>query len=90
MGRYDLNKFDHLITMADSGDRDAQYRLGLHFATESGEEGIIHAHKWFNIAATGGDTRARAERQELAELMNSSQIAEAQKQARAWMVSNAV
>ena len=90
MGRYDLNKFDHLLTMADGGDREAQYRLGLHFATEAGEECIVHAHKWFNIAATAGDTRARAERQEMAELMSAAQIAEAQRQARAWLQNRAV
>ncbi|WP_417514685.1 hypothetical protein [Minwuia sp.] len=90
MGHYDPSKLDKLMAMADAGDRDAQYRIGLIYATETDESGLIEAHKWFNIAATAGDMRARTERQEMAELMSSAQIAEAQKQARAWMVARAV
>lgn len=89
MGHYDQNKYDHLLTVADAGDRDAQYRMGLIFATEAGDEGLIQAHKWFNIAATFGDNRARAKRQELAEMMTPGQVAMAQKLARAWMIDRA-
>jgi TPR repeat protein len=90
MGHYDQNKVDSLLNLADAGDRDAQYRMGLIFATETGDDGMIHAHKWFNIAATSGDARARAERQELSELMDPAQIAQAQKLARSWMLDRAV
>ncbi|WP_416897531.1 MAG: hypothetical protein ACMVY4_19010 [Minwuia sp.] len=89
MGHYEPKILDTLMAMADAGDRDAQYRIGLIYATESGEAGLIHAHKWFNIAATAGDARARAERQEMAEMMSAAQIAEAQKMARAWMSTRA-
>lgn len=90
MGHYDQNKVDSLLNLADAGDCEAQYRMGLIFATETGNEGMIHAHKWFNIAATSGDRRARAERQELSELMSAGQIAKAQKLARSWMMERAV
>ncbi len=90
MGHYEPKILDHLLIMADAGDRDAQYRIGLIYATEVGDEGMVDAHKWFNIAATAGDMRARAERQEIAEMMSASEIAAAQKAARAWMVSHAV
>lgn len=90
MGHYEPRILDHLMTMADAGDHEAQYRLGLIYATEAGDDGMVDAHKWFNLAATSGDRRARAERQELADLMSPAQIAEAQKAARAWMVAHTV
>lgn len=87
MGRYDPKLADDLELRAEAGDRDAQYRLGLFYATEGGDQALILAHKWFNIAAMAGDTRARAERQEMAELMSAAEIADAQRRARAWMAA---
>jgi hypothetical protein len=88
MGHYDPKLFDGLMIQAERGDRDAQYRMGLMYATEGGDDGIVDAHKWFNLAAMAGDPRARAERQELAELMSPAQIAQAQKLARAWKTAH--
>lgn len=85
MGRFDPNLADDLMIRAETGDRDAQYRLGLVYATENGPDALVMAHKWFNLAAMSGDTRARAERQEMAELMSAAEIAEAQRRARAWI-----
>lgn len=87
MGRYDPKLADDIEIRAEAGDRDAQYRLGLTYATESGPDALIMAHKWFNLAAMAGDARARIERQEMAEMMSAAEIADAQRRARAWIAA---
>ena len=69
------------------GDVQALYDLGMVFS--SGAQGadidLIEAHKWFNLAAMRGNARAQECRAEIADEMSSSEIAAAQKAARAWM-----
>ena len=75
---------------AMSGDIDALFDLGV--AYSSGTDGcaidLIEAHKWFNLAAVSGDVRAQEWRAEIAEEMTAREIAEAQRQARAWLAAN--
>lgn len=72
---------------AARGDRDACYDLGVTYST--GTNGVavdlIAAHKWFNLAAVAGLGSAQAARAEVAEDMTAREIAEAQRQARAWL-----
>lgn len=72
---------------ASSGDPRALYDLGI--AYSSGADGVevdlVQAHKWFNLAALNGSERGQQCRAEVAEEMNSREIAEAQRQARAWL-----
>ena len=72
---------------AARGDANACYDLGMVYS--SGADGIgvdlIEAHKWFNIAAVSGDSRAQECRAEIAEDMTAREIIEAQKQARSWL-----
>jgi uncharacterized protein len=56
------------------------YCLGLEV-----EQNYVAAHKWFNIAALKGSREARHYRCEISREMTSGQIAEAQRQARAWI-----
>jgi uncharacterized protein len=49
------------------------------------EQDYVAAHKWFNIAALRGSTEARHHRCEISREMTASEIAEAQRQARAWI-----
>jgi uncharacterized protein len=49
---------------------------------------LVEAHKWFNLAAMGGDVRAREYRGEISREMSPAEIAEAQRQARNWLTSN--
>jgi TPR repeat protein len=69
------------------GDPEALYELGVAYST--GTDGIdvdlIEAHKWFNLAALNGSERAQTCRAEIAEEMTAREIAEAQRQARAWL-----
>lgn len=68
---------------AESGCRDAQYDVGLMYATGHGApQDNILAHMWFNIAAVGGDARAREERRHISVDMNAAEIAQAQRMAR--------
>lgn len=63
------------------------YELGVdHSVGRRGVEiDLIEAHKWFNLAALSGDRRAQEDRAEVAAEMSAWEIAEAQRQARAWL-----
>jgi TPR repeat protein len=75
------------IADAEAGDVEALYDLGVSFSTGRGGVmvDLIEAHKWFNLAALSGDTRAQACRAEISFEMTAREIAEAQRQARAWL-----
>ncbi|MEM8987187.1 MAG: sel1 repeat family protein [Pseudomonadota bacterium] len=66
------------------------YRMGLAASTGSGGQALdyVTAHKWFNLAAMKGNKEALAYRAELAREMTSADIAEAQRQARQWLLEN--
>ncbi len=81
---------DSRTRAAMSGDSEACFELGV--AYSAGTDGcsldLIAAHKWFNIAALGGDERAMECRAEIAEDMSAREIIEAQRQARALLAMN--
>jgi len=68
---------------------DALYDLGISYST--GTDGVavdlVEAHKWFNLAAVSGLAAAAAARADVAVDMTARQIAEAQRQARAWLAA---
>ncbi|MBA3668383.1 MAG: SEL1-like repeat protein [Sphingomonas sp.] len=72
---------------AEAGDVEALYDLGVSFSTGRGGAPVdlTEAHKWFNLAALSGDTRAQACRAEISIEMTAREIAAAQRQARAWL-----
>ncbi len=68
---------------------DALFRLGLRYCNgHDVPRDLVEAHKWFNLAAMGGDVRAREYRGEISREMSPAEIAEAQRQARSWLTSN--
>ena len=75
---------------AAGGDIDALFDLGVNYST--GRRGfsvdLIEAHKWFNLAALNGDERSKDCRAEISMEMTAREIAEAQRQARAWLAMN--
>jgi TPR repeat protein len=75
------------MTEAAAGDDHALYELGIAFSSGSGgvDVDLIQAHKWFNLAAVSGNERAQECRAEIADDMTAREIAEAQRQARAWL-----
>ena len=84
-----------LVTIAEylseyaKGSVDALYALGVAFST--GSHGcttdMIEAHKWFNIAASKGHEEAAWCRADVSDEMTAREIAEAQRRAREWLVS---
>ncbi len=71
------------------GSVDALFDLGIAFSTGGGgvDVDLIEAHKWFNLAALNGSEEAMMCRADISDDMTAREIAEAQKQARAWLQS---
>ena len=75
------------IAEAEAGSVDALFELGVTYSTGRGGVAVdlIEAHKWFNLAALNGSTRGQECRAEISVEMTAREIAEAQRQARAWL-----
>ena len=80
------------ITDAARGDAEALYELGVAYSTGTHGIGVdlVEAHKWFNLAALNGNMLAQECRAEIADEMSAREIAEAQRQARAWLSETTV
>jgi TPR repeat protein len=78
---------ESLIADAASGDADALYQLGVAYSTGTCglDVDLIEAHKWFNLAALNGSELGQQCRADIADEMTAREIAEAQRQARAWL-----
>ena len=78
---------ESLIADAAGGDADALYQLGVAYSTGTGglDVDLIEAHKWFNLAALNGSEIGQQCRADISEEMTAREIAEAQRQARAWL-----
>ena len=78
---------DSRVADAARGDAGACYDLGVFYSTGTGGASLdlIEAHKWFNLAALNGSERGQECRAEISEEMSAREIAEAQRQARAWL-----
>jgi len=69
-------------------DADALFVLGMRYSIgRDVEYDPVAAHKWFNLAAMMGHEEALSARADQAREMTAGQIAEAQRQARAWLWS---
>jgi uncharacterized protein len=77
------------INDAAGGDAEALFDLGVTYSTglQGIEIDLVEAHKWFNLAALSGNDRGHECRSEIADDMTAREIAEAQRQARAWLMS---
>lgn len=85
MARFDIATNEMAEFAAQGGAPDALFELGLMYC--SGREvplNLVHAHMWFNLAAQRGNIDAKRYRMELSAEMSKAEIAEAQRQARAW------
>jgi TPR repeat protein len=89
MAYVDFDALTQFECEARQGRADALYNLGLAYSTGQGVDvDFIAAHKWFNLAAMRGVEEARRWRAQISEEMSEGQIAEAQRQARAWLFAN--
>ena len=75
------------ISDAAGGNANALFELGVAYSTGSGgvDINMVEAHKWFNLAAVNGHEEAMYCRAEISDEMTAREIAEAQRQARAWL-----
>jgi hypothetical protein len=78
---------ESFLTDAARGDAKALFELGVAYSTGSMgvDVDLIEAHKWFNLAALNGSAKGQECRAEISEEMTAREIAEAQRQARAWL-----
>jgi hypothetical protein len=77
------------LPLAEQGDAIVQFNLGLlyywgHGVLQDSVHDYVEAHKWFNLAAAGGNLNAAGNRDWLAKKMTPAEIAEAQRLAREW------
>ncbi|WP_274629642.1 sel1 repeat family protein [Arvimicrobium flavum] len=73
-------------TMGSTAQADILLELGMMYATgRDCELDPVAAHKWLNIAAIKGSTRAAELRSELSATMSKLDIARALREAREWM-----
>jgi uncharacterized protein len=72
--------------MGASAQADILFELGMMYATgRDCDVDVVAAHKWFNIAAIKGSSRAAELRSELSVAMTKADIARALREAREWM-----
>ncbi len=70
---------------AQQGYAYAQFELGIMYNTGKGvEKNCVNAHKWLNLAAASGLTKALESRDDVAVNMTNQQIIDAQKLANEW------
>ncbi|MBA4033881.1 MAG: hypothetical protein C0480_04645 [Bradyrhizobium sp.] len=85
-GQFDL---DAATPVEATAIPDVLFERGLYWASgRSGVVNLVAAHKWFNLAALKGRADAICMRREVAEMMSDAEVATAQREARAWMISN--
>jgi uncharacterized protein len=72
--------------LGDMPGAEQFYQLGMLYSTgRTLPTDMVSAHKWFNIAAMNGYKDAARLRHEIAAEMSESEIASAQRAARAWV-----
>lgn len=85
MARIEVPEGSASIT-ANAGTGDVLFELGMMYCIGRAVElDYVAAHKWFNLAALKGNGEAKRLRSEISLEMSQAQIAEAQRQARAWL-----
>jgi len=71
--------------LADRGDDDAQYMMGILYAEGNGvPQNYVEAYKWFNLSAAHDNRKAKAYREKIGRKMATEQIALAQKLSSTW------
>ncbi len=65
--------------------RDSQYNLGILYARGLGiEKDLLESYKWFALAAKQGDQDAAAKRDEVANMLDKTQLAQARLAVETW------
>lgn len=86
MARLTLGEAGFAEITPNAATADILLELGMMYCIgRDVAQDYITAHKWFNLAALKGSEDAKLYRRELALEMTPAQVAEAQRQARAWL-----
>jgi len=89
MARYEIADVETASLGEAPAGADAFYQLGMMYSIgRSVPVDLVAAHKWFNIAALRGSGDATRLRREVADQMSESEIAAAQRAARAWLTKH--
>jgi uncharacterized protein len=84
MGRTEIAAIENGSIGEASGDMF--FRLGMMYSIGADvPTDYVSAHKWFNLAAMGGNAEAFRLRREIAVQMTEAEIAVAQRAARDWL-----
>ena len=86
MATFDERSVPSCSAAAEAGVIEAQYCLGMHYATgRHVKPDALLAHKWLNLAAIGGYEEARDMRSDIASELSEEEVAQAQRLAREWL-----
>jgi hypothetical protein len=86
MARLEMQEVIAAPVAGGSATADVLFELGLMYCIgRDVKQDLVAAHKWFNLAAMRGSKEARDYRIEIAREMSPLDVAEAQRQARAWL-----
>jgi TPR repeat protein len=86
MARFELGSTEMGTFGESPACGDTFYDLGMMYSVGRGVPvDFVSAHKWFNIAAMRGNQDAIRLRREIADQMSETEIAAAQRAARAWL-----
>ncbi|MHA1553277.1 MAG: peptidoglycan-binding protein, partial [Alphaproteobacteria bacterium] len=70
---------------ADYGVKDSQYNLGVLYARGIGQDqNLVESYKWFAIAASSGDSDAAQRRDEIADLLQPTDLGRARAIVKGW------
>ncbi|MGH6770988.1 MAG: SEL1-like repeat protein [Xanthobacteraceae bacterium] len=86
MARFEISDIAQSALGEAPASADTFFDLGMMYSIGcSVPIDYITAHKWFNLAALRGNQDAARLRREIADQMTETEIAEAQRAARAWL-----
>lgn len=89
MARLEMEAIDIATIGGRPMSTDVFFELGMMYSSGRDVDiDLVSAHKWFNLAAIGGNTAAQNYRKEIASEMPKADQARALREARKWMTLN--
>lgn len=89
MARLEMESIDLATIGGRPMSTDVFFELGMMYSSGRDVEiDLVSAHKWFNLAAMGGNEAAKNYRREIASEMPKADQAKALRAARQWMSLN--
>jgi uncharacterized protein len=86
MARFEISDIECASLGNAPAAADTFYELGMMYSVGRNVPiDYVTAHKWFNLAASRGNADAARLRREIAAQLSESEIAQAQRAARAWL-----